>query len=51
MARTVCAGNCTSNYALFDAGKVSGTACLNVGGRLLETDAQTSFALRRRDRQ
>ncbi|MDI8841815.1 ethanolamine ammonia-lyase reactivating factor EutA, partial [Salmonella enterica subsp. enterica serovar Anatum] len=27
-------------YALFDAGKVSGTACLNVGGRLLETDAQ-----------
>lgn len=30
----------SSNYALFDAGKVSGTACLNVGGRLLETDAQ-----------
>ncbi|CDW12266.1 putative ethanolamine utilization protein EutA [Salmonella enterica subsp. enterica serovar Paratyphi A] len=33
-------GGGTSNYALFDAGKVSGTACLNVGGRLLETDAQ-----------
>ncbi len=28
------------NYALFDAGNVSATACLNVGGRLLETDAQ-----------
>ncbi len=25
---------------LFDAGNVSATACLNVGGRLLETDAQ-----------
>nr|WP_245397208.1 ethanolamine ammonia-lyase reactivating factor EutA [Citrobacter rodentium] len=33
-------GGGTSNYALFDAGKVSGTACLNVGGRLLETDGQ-----------
>lgn len=33
-------GGGTSNYALFDAGKVSGTACLNVGGRLLETDNQ-----------
>ncbi|MDF7679224.1 ethanolamine ammonia-lyase reactivating factor EutA [Enterobacteriaceae bacterium ESL0689] len=33
-------GGGTSNYALFDAGKVSGTACLNVGGRLLETDSQ-----------
>jgi ethanolamine utilization protein EutA len=33
-------GGGTSNYALFDAGKVSATACLNVGGRLLETDAQ-----------
>ena len=33
-------GGGTANYALFDAGKVSGTACLNVGGRLLETDAQ-----------
>ncbi|MGG7125876.1 ethanolamine ammonia-lyase reactivating factor EutA, partial [Salmonella enterica] len=33
-------GGGTSNYALFDAGKVSGTACLYVGGRLLETDAQ-----------
>ncbi len=27
-------------HALFDAGNVSATACLNVGGRLLETDAQ-----------
>ncbi len=33
-------GGGTSNYALFDAGNVSATACLNVGGRLLETDAQ-----------
>lgn len=33
-------GGGTSNYALFEAGKVSGTACLNVGGRLLETDSQ-----------
>ena len=33
-------GGGTANYALFDAGKVSGTACLNVGGRLLETDGQ-----------
>ncbi|CAM7385602.1 ethanolamine ammonia-lyase reactivating factor EutA [Citrobacter sedlakii] len=33
-------GGGTSNYALFDAGKVTGTACLNVGGRLLETDGQ-----------
>lgn len=31
-------GGGTSNYVLFDAGKVSGSACLNVGGRLLETD-------------
>ncbi|HHU8508370.1 TPA: ethanolamine ammonia-lyase reactivating factor EutA [Escherichia coli] len=33
-------GGGTANYALFDAGKISGTACLNVGGRLLETDSQ-----------
>ena len=33
-------GGGTSNYALFEGGKVSGTACLNVGGRLLETDSQ-----------
>lgn len=33
-------GGGTANYALFDAGKISGTACLNVGGRLLETDIQ-----------
>ncbi|EOT5499381.1 TPA: ethanolamine ammonia-lyase reactivating factor EutA [Citrobacter koseri] len=33
-------GGGTSNYVLFDAGKVSGSACLNVGGRLLETDGQ-----------
>ena len=33
-------GGGTSNYALFDAGNLSATACLNVGGRLLETDAQ-----------
>ncbi|MEC5373117.1 ethanolamine ammonia-lyase reactivating factor EutA [Pseudocitrobacter sp. MW920760] len=33
-------GGGTSNYALFEAGKVSGTACLNIGGRLLETDSQ-----------
>lgn len=33
-------GGGTSNFALFDAGKVSATACLNVGGRLLETDSQ-----------
>ena len=33
-------GGGTSNYALFEAGKISATACLNVGGRLLETDGQ-----------
>lgn len=33
-------GGGTSNYALFEAGKVTSTACLNVGGRLLETDGQ-----------
>ncbi|MBS4238411.1 hypothetical protein GNP09_14945 [Escherichia coli] len=32
-------GGGTANYALFDAGKISGTTCLNVGGRLLETDS------------
>ena len=36
-------GGGTANYALFDAGKISGTACLNVGGRLLETDSQGRF--------
>lgn len=33
-------GGGTANYALFEAGKIAGTACLNVGGRLLETDSQ-----------
>ncbi|WP_058913294.1 ethanolamine ammonia-lyase reactivating factor EutA [Entomohabitans teleogrylli] len=33
-------GGGTANYVVFDAGQVSGTACINVGGRLLETDAQ-----------
>ncbi|MTH45917.1 ethanolamine ammonia-lyase reactivating factor EutA [Intestinirhabdus alba] len=33
-------GGGTANYALFEAGKIGGTACLNVGGRLLETDGQ-----------
>ncbi len=37
-------GGGTANYALFDAGKISGTACLNVGGRLLETDSQERVA-------
>ncbi len=36
-------GGGTANYALFDAGKISGTACLNVGGRLLETDSQGAW--------
>ncbi|MCY0263073.1 ethanolamine ammonia-lyase reactivating factor EutA [Klebsiella pneumoniae] len=31
-------GGGTSNYALFDAGNVSANRCLNVGGRLLETE-------------
>lgn len=39
-------GGGTSNYALFDAGNVSATACLNVGGRLLETDAQGAWSTR-----
>jgi len=33
-------GGGTSNYVLFEAGKVRGSACLNVGGRLLGTDGQ-----------
>lgn len=32
-------GGGTSNYALFEAGRVVGAACLNVGGRLIETDS------------
>ncbi|WP_411753213.1 ethanolamine ammonia-lyase reactivating factor EutA [Serratia sp. (in: enterobacteria)] len=31
-------GGGTANYALFDAGHTQASACLNVGGRLLETD-------------
>ncbi|WP_152554934.1 ethanolamine ammonia-lyase reactivating factor EutA [Serratia sp. DD3] len=31
-------GGGTANYALFDGGHIQATACLNVGGRLLETD-------------
>lgn len=39
-------GGGTANYALFEAGKTVGSACLNVGGRLLETDdrGRVSFA-------
>ncbi len=33
-------GGGTSNYAVFEAGRVVDSACLNVGGHLLETDAQ-----------
>ncbi|WP_445497851.1 ethanolamine ammonia-lyase reactivating factor EutA [Photorhabdus sp. SF281] len=33
-------GGGTANYALFDAGRLVASACLNVGGRLLETDPQ-----------
>lgn len=33
-------GGGTANYALFEAGRVAGAACLNVGGRLVETDRQ-----------
>ncbi|MCW7548522.1 ethanolamine ammonia-lyase reactivating factor EutA [Photorhabdus sp. APURE] len=33
-------GGGTANYALFDAGRLIASACLNVGGRLLETDSQ-----------
>ena len=32
-------GGGTSNYAVFSNGQVVDTACLNVGGRLVETDA------------
>ncbi|MDR0441266.1 MAG: ethanolamine ammonia-lyase reactivating factor EutA [Candidatus Accumulibacter sp.] len=32
-------GGGTSNYAVFQAGRVVDTACLNVGGHLIETDA------------
>ena len=32
-------GGGTSNYAVFRAGETVDTACLNVGGRLIETDA------------
>lgn len=31
-------GGGTSNYVVFDCGKVTETACLNVGGRLVELD-------------
>lgn len=31
-------GGGTANYVVFDCGRVDDTACLNVGGRLLETD-------------
>lgn len=33
-------GGGTANYVLFEAGDVVSSACLNVGGRLLETDQQ-----------
>ncbi|NHB61205.1 ethanolamine ammonia-lyase reactivating factor EutA [Photorhabdus sp. RW14-46] len=33
-------GGGTANYALFDAGRLIASACLNVGGRLLQTDPQ-----------
>lgn len=33
-------GGGTANYALFEAGRVVATACLNVGGHLLELDGQ-----------
>ena len=33
-------GGGTANYVLFEAGHVISSACLNVGGRLFETDAQ-----------
>jgi ethanolamine utilization protein EutA len=32
-------GGGTSNYAVFEGGRVIDTACLNVGGHLLQTDA------------
>jgi ethanolamine utilization protein EutA len=39
-------GGGTANYALFDAGKVSATACLNVGGRLLEPTLRGAWSTR-----
>jgi ethanolamine utilization protein EutA len=33
-------GGGTSNYVVFDCGRVVDTACLNVGGHLIETNAQ-----------
>jgi ethanolamine utilization protein EutA len=33
-------GGGTSNYAVFNCGQVDDTACLNVGGRLVETDQE-----------
>ncbi|MDF3845604.1 ethanolamine ammonia-lyase reactivating factor EutA [Pseudomonas citronellolis] len=33
-------GGGTANYVLFEAGRVIGSACLNVGGRLVETDSR-----------
>lgn len=33
-------GGGTSNFVIFDCGRVVDTACLNVGGRLIEIDAQ-----------
>ncbi|TQV81126.1 ethanolamine utilization protein EutA [Exilibacterium tricleocarpae] len=32
-------GGGTSNYAVFDSGRVVDTACLNIGGHLIETDS------------
>ncbi len=33
-------GGGTSNFVVFDCGRVVDTACLNIGGRLIELDAQ-----------
>lgn len=33
-------GGGTANYALFEAGETAASACINIGGRLLETDQQ-----------
>lgn len=33
-------GGGTANYVVFDCGRVADTACLNVGGHLIETDAE-----------
>ncbi|GHL73701.1 hypothetical protein ECZU34_14490 [Escherichia coli] len=43
-------GGGTANYALFDAGKISGTACLNVGGRWKPTAEGAWFTLINRGR-